>query len=196
MFTQLGMTFDRDRADLSGAAFGRAQSTGITLTSSPTAISMIPILPKDISVFLDTTSGGLGTTRLTRFLRGNFNFGTNKYNPLWTVDQTATSFAEIVESTPGATFTGLFEADTTGVGFLANVRAGDTRFVRVRAVGPLIAGSSNYQLTIDMAVKFATPSEYRDEQGVYAIEHNMTLVHDASWGHALQAVLINTQATL
>jgi hypothetical protein len=196
IFTQLGMTFDRDRADLSGAALGRAQTTGVTLTSSPTAIAMVPISPKDISVFADATSAGLGTTRLTRLLRGNWQFGQSKYNPLWTVDSTATSFADIVESTPGATFTALFEADTTGTGFLANVRAGDTRFVRIRAVGPLIAGASSYQFTIDMAAKFGTPSEYRDESGVYALELPWTLVHDATWTRAMQAVLITTVATL
>jgi hypothetical protein len=196
VFTQLGMTFDRDRADLSGAAFGLAQTTGITLTSTPTAISLIPISPKDISVFADTTSAGLGTTRLTRVLRGNWNFGQNKYNPLWTVDQSAASFAAIVESAPGAQFTALFEADATGVGFLANVRAGDTRFVRIRATGPLISGASNYQLTIDMAAKFGTPSEYRDEGGVYSIEVPWNIVYDATWTHALQVVMTNTLAAL
>lgn len=196
IFTQLGMAFDRERADLSGAALGRAQTTGITLTATPTALALVPISPKDFSVFVDTTSGGLGTTRLTRVLRGNWQFGQSKYLPLWTVDQTATSFADIVESTPAATFSMLVEADTAGVAFLANVRAGDTRFVRVRAVGPLIAGASSYQFTIDMAVQFGTPSEYRDEAGVYAIEYPMNLVHNATWTRAMQAVLITTVATL
>lgn len=196
VFNQLGLTFDRDRADLSGSAIARAQTTGITLTASPTAIALVPILPKEISVYADTTSGGLGTTKLTRFLRGNFQFGQAKYNPLWVVDSAQASFVEVVESTPQATFSALVEADSTGVGFLANVRAGDTRFVRIRSVGPLIAGSSSYQFTIDMAAKFGTPSEYRDESGVYAIEYNWTLVHDATWTRAMQAVLITTVASL
>jgi hypothetical protein len=118
---------------------------------------LIPISPKDFSVFADTTSAGLGTTKLTRLLRGNFAFGQSKYNPLWVVDQAQTSFVSVVEDTPAATFSILVEADAQGTGFLANVRAGDTRFVRIIATGPLIAGASNYKLTMDMAAKFGTP---------------------------------------
>src|SRR5207244_5167404 len=144
---QFGLTFDRDRADLAGALLGRAQTTGITLTASPTAIPLIPISPKEFTVYADTTSAGLGTTKLGRLLRGNFSFGASKYLPLWVVDAAQASFIDVVESTPTATFSALVEADATGVGFLANVRAGDTRFVRIQAVGPLIAGASNYKLT-------------------------------------------------
>jgi hypothetical protein len=196
LFTQLGLTFDRSRADLSGAMIGQALSTGITLTASPTAIAQIPMSPKEFSVFADTTSGGLGTTKLTRLVRGNFQFGQGKYLPLWVVDAAQSSFVSVVESTPNAVFSLLVEADTQGVGFIANVRAGDTRFVRLQAVGPLIAGSSNYKMTIDMAVKFGQPSEFRDESGIYAVEYPATLTDDLTWGKALTAVVINTTATL
>lgn len=196
MFSQFGLSFDRDRADLSGAMIGRAQTTGITLTATPTAIPLIPISPKEFSVYADTTSGALGGTRLGRVLRGNFQFGAGKYLPLWTVDSSQTSFVEVVESTPAATFSVLVEADAAGMAFLANVRAGDTRFVRIQAVGPVIAGASSYTFTINMAAKFGRPSEYRDENGVYAIEHTWTVVYDATWTRAMQAVLINLQSTL
>lgn len=196
MFSQFGLNFDRDRADLSGAMLGRAQTTGITMTAAPTTIPLIPISPKEFSVYADPTSAALGTTKLGRLLRGNFQFGAGKYNPLWVVDSAQTSFVEVVESTPGATFSALVEADTAGMAFLANVRAGDTRFVRIQAVGPLIAGATSYTLTMNMAAKFGKPSEYRDEQGVYAIEYTWNVVFDAAWTRAMQVVLINTQATL
>lgn len=196
LFTQLGLTFDRDRADLSGAMIGRAQTTGITLTTTPTTIPLIPISPKEISVFADTTSAGLGTTKLGRLLRGNFQFGASKYQPLWVVDSAQASFIDVVESTPAATFSALVEADAAGVGFLANVRAGDTRFVRILCTGPLIAGATSYKLQIDMAAKFGKPSPYSDEAGVYAVEHTWTVVFDAAWAKAMQVVLTNLQATL
>lgn len=196
LFSQIGLNFDRDRADLSGAMIGQALTTGITLTATPTTIPLTPISPKEFSVYADTTSAGLGTTKLGRLLRGNFQFGAGKYNPLWVVDAAQPSFVAVVESTPAATFTALFEADTAGMAFLANVRAGDTRFVRIQAVGPLIAGASNYKLTMDMAAKFGRPSEFRDEAGVYAYELTWNLVYDATWTKALQVVLINVQATL
>jgi hypothetical protein len=196
LFAAFGLTFDRRTADITGAMIGQAITTGITMTATPTAIPLIPISPKDFSVFADTTSAGLGTTKLTRLLRGNFAFGQSKYNPLWVVDQAQTSFVSVVEDTPAATFSILVEADAQGTGFLANVRAGDTRFVRIIATGPLIAGASNYKLTMDMAAKFGTPREFTNENGVYAIEYPWSPVHDATWGKALVVTLINTQATL
>jgi hypothetical protein len=196
LFAGFGMTFNRQTADLTGAMLGQALQTAITLTATPTAIPLIPISPKDISVYADPASANLGTTKLTRVLNGNFAFGQNKYNPLWVVDQAQTSFVSVVENTPAATFSVLVQADATGMGYLANVRAGDTRFVRIQAVGPLIAGASNYKLTIDMAAKFGTPREFSDSNGVYAIEYPWNLVHDGTWGKALTVTLINMQATL
>lgn len=196
LVSSLGFTFDRDRADLAGGMIGRAQTTGITMTATPTAIALVPLLPKQIDVYADATSAGLGTTKLGRLLRGNWQFGANKYNPLWVVDSSQSSFVEVVESTPQAQFNVLLEADTAGMGFLANARAGDTRFVRLKATGPLIAGSSSYSLTIDMAAKFGRPDPYSDQDGVYAIGHNWMLVHDATWGKALTATMITTVASL
>lgn len=196
LFAGFGMTFNRQTADLTGAMLGQAIASGITMTATPTAIPLIPVSPKDISIYADTTSAGLGTTKLTRVLNGNFAFGQNKYNPLWVVDQAQASFVSVVENTPAATFSILVQADTAGMGFLANVRAGDTRFVRILATGPLIAGATNYKLQIDMAAKFGTPREFTDSNGVYAIEYPWNLVHDGTWGKALVVTLINTQATL
>jgi hypothetical protein len=150
-------------------------------------------------VYADTASGGLGTTKLTRLLHGNFAFGAGKYLPLWPVDAAQTSFAAVVESAPNAVFNALFAADATagqGISFLANVRAGDKRFVRIQAVGPLIAGASNHKLTIDMAAQFGRPSEFRNEQGVYAYELPWTIMSDATWAKALQVVVITTTASL
>jgi|SRR5579859_345107 len=197
--SEIGLEFDRMVANLTGAVIGQALTSGITLTASPTAIPIVPMSPKDFSVFADTTSAGLGTTRLTRLLHGNFAFGNGKYVPLWVVDQTQPSFVSVVESTPAAVFSALFEADATagqGINFLANVRAGDTRFVRIHAVGPLIAGATNYSFTIDCAAKFGKPSAFRDSGGVYAYELPWTLIHDATWTHAMQVTVITTLASL
>lgn len=197
--SQFGLEFDRGVANLTGALLGQALTTGITLTATPTAIPMVPMSPKDFSVWADPTSGALGTTKLTRLLKGNFVFGGSKYLPLWVVDQAQTSFAAVVEGAPDATFRALFAADATagqGVSFLANVRAGDTRFVRIKATGPLIAGATNHSFTIDMAAKFDDPGPFHDESGVYAYELPWNLVTDPTWGKALTLTVVTTTATL
>jgi hypothetical protein len=134
LFSSIGLAFNRRTADLTGAMLGQAMQSGITLTATPTAIPLIPISPKDFSVYADTTSAGLGTTKLTRVLNGNFAFGAHKYNPLWVVDQAQTSFVSVVENTPRTRRSrdAVRSRLVTGMGFLANVRAGDTRFVRIQ----------------------------------------------------------------
>lgn len=195
LFDSLGMRFDRQTADLSGTMVGQAQTTGITMTATPTAIALIPILPKQIDVYVDSTSGALGTTKLGRFLQGDWAFG-GKYQPLWVVDSSQTSFVQIVEQTPNARFRMLVEADAAGMAFLATIRAGTTQFVRLKCSGPLIAGATSNSLTIDMAVKGGNPDPYEDSNGVYAVGLNWSLVHDATWGKALTATVTNTIATL
>lgn len=195
LFTSLGLTFDRDTANLTGAMVGQAQTTGITLSATPTAIALVPMLPKQFDVWINATSGALGTTKLGRLLQGNLQFG-NKYNPLWVVDSSQASFVQVVEQSPNATLRLLVEADAAGMAFLATVRAGTTQFVRMRGTGPLIAGASSYVWTLDMAVKFAKPDAYEDSNGVYAIGLNANVVFDAGWTRALTSTLITTLATL
>lgn len=197
--TEIGLSFNRQTADLSGALIGQALTSGITLTATPTAIPIVPMSPKDFSAWADPTSGALGTTKLTRLLNGNFAFGAGKYNPLFVVDAAQPSFVSVVEDTPNAMFRALFEADTTsgqGINFLANVRAGDTKFVRVKALGPLIAGASNYSFQIDMAAKFGKPGPFQNSNGVYAYELPWTIVHDPTWGKAMVVTVINTLSGL
>jgi hypothetical protein len=195
LFTDLGLVFDRDTANLTGAMVGQAQTTGITLTATPTAIALVPMLPKQFDVWVDTTSGTLGTTKLGRLLQGNLQFS-GKYNPLWVVDSSQTSFVQVVEQSPNARFRLLVEADAAGMAYLAITRAGSTRFVRIRGTGPLIAGASSYTWTLDMAVKLGNPDAYEDSNGVYAIGLNAQVVFDAGWNKALTSTLITTLASL
>lgn len=195
LFTSMGLTFDRDRADLQGTMLGQAQTTGITLTATPTAIALVPMLPKQFDVFVDTTSGGLGTTKLGRLLQGNLQFG-DKYQALWTVDSSQASFVQVIEQSPNARMRLLVEADTAGMAFLATARAGTTQFMRIKASGPLIAGATSYSWQLDMAIKFARPDAYEDSNGVYAIGLNAMVVFDSTWNKALTSTLVTTLASL
>jgi len=67
--------------------------------------------------------------------------------------------------------------------------------MRIETAGPLI-DTSPYQLTIDTACKVTNVSEFSDEDGVFAIEWEMTGVHDATWGKATSITLVNTLVSL
>lgn len=192
----LKLAGDRDKIDLSGTMLGQTITDGITLTASPTAIEQVPILPKEVSIFLDTTSGGLGTTKLTRALKWEFELK-DKIGPAWFVDAAQGSWVAHVERPVGATFKAMVEADAVGMGLLARLRDGASSYVRLKATSALLAGTAfPYELTIDMALQVADVSDFSDEDGVYAIEWTMDLTHDSTWGKALTASVMNKQTGL
>ena len=191
LFTMLNITGTRDTWDVRGTMLGQAITDGITMTASPTAITLLPVLGKQMSVFYDTTSGGIGGTKLLRVLRAEWEFG-GKYLPLWAVDNAQASFVAVVEGAPTATLKLLVESDTLGMGPLVDARAGNFAYIRLNAV----SGTSS--ITIDGAYKHTKPDPYQDSNGVYAIQYNLQLSHDAAWGtgKALTATVINSLSGL
>ncbi|HLH22443.1 MAG TPA: hypothetical protein VK066_07955 [Chloroflexota bacterium] len=195
---ELGMTFSRKDIALTGTMLGQNLTDGITLTATPTAIPLVPILPKQLDVYIDPSSAGLGTTKANRVLSGSWTLS-GRFGPLWTVNSANNSFAAHVETEPKLELKLLLEADAEGMGYLAAARQGDTRFIRLAAAGAQIeAGppASTYLFQLDLAGKVSGVGPFADSDGVYAIEWTFQAVHDATWGRALQVKVVNTQTSL
>lgn len=192
---ELGVTITRDEANLSGRLTGRQLQDGITLTATPTAIPIIPVLPAAFSVYSDTTSAGLGTTKLTRVLAAEYAIS-NRFNPLWAVDAAQSSFVAHVETEPQAQVRLTLEADAAGMARLPILRAGTTEFVRIEAIGPVISGANTYLFRIDAAVKWTEIGEFADNDGVWGIQYTGTIVDDATWGKSHSMRVQNTLTTL
>ena len=194
-----GMTLsgDRDKVDFSAELLAQAISDGITITAAPTSLPQVPILAKDVTVYSDTTSGGLGTTKLDRLLSWELKLA-NKVGPLWVVDKAQTSFVALVETPIDATFKFMVEADANGMGQLTKMRNATRQFVRLQVTSDTIAGTAiPYAMRFDMALDIAEqPSEFTDKDGVFAIEWTGKLVHDATWGKAITGEVTNKQTTL
>lgn len=195
LFTEAEIEFNREEVNLGGSFVAQNLQDGVTLTAAPTELPNVPILGSQMDVFMDTTSAGLGTTKLTRVLGGTWNVS-DKYNPFWVVDSSKASYAGHVETEPGANLELTVEADAEGQGFLTNLRSGATRFVRLQAQGAIIGGATRYLMQIDMAMKVMEPSDFSDEDGVYATGYTLRAFHDATWGKAITAKLVNTLTAL
>ena len=194
--TELEIDMSRDGVELSGAMLGQRLSDAIALTGGPTTIEEKPILPTHIDVYLDTTSGGLGGTKLTRVLNANISIG-DRFNPVWVLNSANNSFVAHVEAEPSAQLKLLVEADSQGMALLTTMRAGTTQFARVKATHTDLAGTAiPYSLTWDCAVKVAEVGEFTDEDGVYAIEWTFDMIHDGTWGKAMTVALINKLTAL
>jgi hypothetical protein len=188
---------------VTAADAGANDGTGVVTALAETALSggagatwaIRPMSGNGVDVYLDATSAGLGTTKLTRVLSAEWTLG-NRFSPLWVLNSANASFVATVENAPDFTVTMMVEADSAGMAILEYVRSADTKFMRIQNTGPVLTGSTTYRLRFDVAVKFTEVGEYSDEDGVYAIEFTATGVYDAGWAKAVNVTLVNNVAAL
>lgn len=197
LVTDLELTFNRDECTVGGTMIGQKISDGITLTSTPTTPPNVPIIPNEVDVYLDATSGAIGGTKLVRVLEATINIG-SRFNPVWVLNSANASYVAHVEVEPTAEITLLMEADAEGMGFLTQMRAGSTKFLRIKGTSATLAGATTekYSLTWDAAVKVKEVGDFSDEDGVYAIEWTLEQVYDSGWGKAFTVDLVNKETTL
>lgn len=193
---ELSLKFNRQECTVDGKGFGQAIADNITLTAAPTAIVQKPVIPNQVDLYIDSTSGTLGTTKMTRMLEATLHI-TNRFNPVWAMNSANASYASHVETDPTVTLEILMEADAQGMALLSTLRAGASQFVRIKATSPDLAGTAfPFSLTLDSACKVSGVSPYSDQDGVYAITFTNNLVYDATWAKYLQAVVVNQQTAL
>ena len=196
LINSLGISFDREKCEVSGTMLGQAYQDGITMTGTPSAIAVKPVLPTDLCIYLDTTGAGLGGTKLTRVLSGSLDIS-DRYSPLWAIDCAVDGFAAHVETPPTAQLKLLVEADAAGMGVLTPLRSGDKRFARLKWTSGDLAGTGYYYtLQIDLAGVVTDVGEFSDEDGVYAIEWTFDVAYDSTWTKALEVQLTNVLTDL
>jgi hypothetical protein len=183
LFNGMELTFNRtDGVTLSGSAIGQQIQDNITLTASPTAIEDRPILPTHLDVWIDATSAGLGTTKMTRDFNAVFRCN-DRWGAVWPLNSTLSSFAAHVNLEPTVQIELTMAADSQGMGFLTNARAGDTRYIRLGATSTVLAGTTQfYDLRVDMAGKISAINAFDDQDGIKVLTYTFDAIYDAAWG--------------
>lgn len=198
IISEWSMDWDRNEISIGGTAIAKAIEDGITMTASPTSLPQIPVRPAQLSVYLDNTAAGLGTTKLTRALKGSFKIS-DRFGPLWVVDAAQSSFVNTVEIEPSVEFTLMQMADTAAMANLTAMRAGSSKFLRLEAVGPTIYSggvTETHKFTFDIAGQIKDISPFEDSDGVYAVEWTFGGVHDTTWGKAYHCEVVTTTTAL
>lgn len=183
LVNSFGYTITRDECTIKGSTLGKAVTDGITLTSSPTSIALVPVIPTQVSIYCDPASGDLGTTKLDRVFSIDWEFS-DRFLSVWAIDSAVSSFAAHVETEPKPILKILVEANAAGMGFLADLRAGDRAFFRVEATGANIDTGHDYLFQHDISAEVIDVGEFKDEGGVYALEYTFQAIYDASWAKA------------
>ena len=200
LFTGATFNFTRDECTVDASMIGRALSDGVTLTSTPSAVALVPLTPVQVMVsWSDTQAGLAGASALTRALSCSWGI-TNKAGPVWAMPSALVSstWAAHVETAPTIAVKLMAEADAAGMALLTNLRANTTKWLRIKATGTtFVEGATPYSLTIDTPVQLVgDPFTFSDKDGVYAVEWNMNGVHDSTWGKACEVTLVTTVAAL
>lgn len=198
VINELGVHLKRDGAvEVDGSVFARRIEDGVTLTAGTTELTPVPVDINTVDVYMDATSGALGTTKLARLLTADLKLGP-RFNPLWVIDSAQPSFVATVEGEFPAVVDLTLEADAQGMGLLDRMRAGDTRFIRILATGPVIYAPTNvrHTLQIDLAMKVTDPGGFDDSDGLRTIDWSLQAHHDAGWGKALSVVVTTNVAAL
>jgi hypothetical protein len=198
LITGLELTFNRtDGVSIGGSAIGQQFQDNITMTGSPTAAQDKPILPTHLDVFMDTTSGGLGGTQLTRDFNAVFRFN-ERSGPIWPLNSTLASYAAHVATVPTVELELNFEYDTQGAASsFTPIRAGATRFIRVAATSTENAGNTSrkYDLRVDVAAK-CTSIGFDDTDGVRTVTSTWHAVYDSTWAKFISIRNTNQLAAL
>jgi hypothetical protein len=185
MLSDFGYKGDRKTAfGITGKGFGQIISDGITLTSSPAALATAQMQPKQFNVYLDTTSGGIGTTQVVAPISIDYSFG-SVFSQAYYLNRTNASFTSHINVQPTTEFKMLLPADSYGLAQMQTyMESQQTLYVRVDAQGATIDTPNSIvnEFMHDMAVKVGKPAALADKAGIYAIEWPFNVVQDPAWG--------------
>lgn len=199
IITALNLNFARGASGMGGNMLAKAVETGITMTASPTSVALKPILPGHISAYIDDDSADLGTTKMTRLRHMNWILE-NRFGPLWVLDDALDSFVTHVELEPNNRFDISVEANSFGMSLLEEARNTHKYFVQLKATSkesiPASSPDTPYSLTINACVEVGGMGGLQDDEGVYAGQYTLTIVHDATWGKAFEVIVDNDLASL
>lgn len=199
--TSWGFTANRDSVQMTGSLLGQLMTDNVAMTSLTSAaeISLIPVLPQHVNLYIASTQAGLAAAvPLSRGFEYTFSLG-SRQNPVWALDRSKSSYSGIIETPIDIKSSLMLEADSEGMALLTNMRANSTVFVRFEAIGAVIDTGTpghSYTVRMDTAGQISDPGAYADKDGVLAMTWGMTGVHDTTWGKTASVMVKNLLATL
>jgi hypothetical protein len=190
--TDLALNMSRDGIEITGAGIGRELTALNTIPHAPSSLPEAPIIPKEISVYLDDTYGAIGSTKLTRALMLN-QVISNRQGPIWVLDAAEPSYVGTVELAPAVTYDLTVEANTDGMGILDHAREGDTLYMKTTATSPtdVPTSATAYSYEAKSACKVSAVNKFEDKDGVYAIQYTLDVVYDSENDLSLEMELVN-----
>jgi|GEM_PF-3079216 len=198
VFNSLNIDITRDDGNISGEVISKGFSVGNTLTATPTTIANTPVSMNDMSIYLDSSTGGLGGTKLTDVFKLSIKLP-KKYDIKWVLDAAQTSWSELVEMymTPKLSLEVEFSSQMRTLYNTLKADNVGNYFLRALAVGNNIGAGADYTFRSDYALQFTDAKPQRKGNGsVYAYTFEFEIMADPTWGKAWETYLINAQSAI
>jgi hypothetical protein len=167
-----------------------------TLLAGGAAVGQIteaPVSGSEINLYVDTTSGGLGTTQIgcpmeTRIVLPE------RFNEKWCLNRSQASFSETVgiATEPTIAFDLEFNSQARALYDAVVQNSLPMRFIRFDALGANIGAGADYQIQWDFAASIRTAREIKDRDGVYGYTFEWDIKNSPSWGKAMTCYIENT----
>jgi hypothetical protein len=196
--TAMKINIDRMGATMSGNVIGKKIDYTGSLTATPTTVENKPISMNVVSVYLDSTFGAIGTTKLTDVFDIDIDLP-DKVDESWVLDSAQTSWKELIEKAyfPKLTVRTEFNAQMQAIYTAMKANTLPTRYLQIKAPGEIISGSDTYEWTPSFALKLENAKEDRKgDSGVYGFTFSFRCVHDATMGRPFGFVTKNATAAL
>jgi hypothetical protein len=184
-----GLSFEwtrTDRIELKGAFMGTSiiKPHVMTVIAANATVPLHRVLPTQIDVFIDdtyTAIDGLTPTKMLRTFQGNFSIE-NLYGGIWAVNSAFPSYDGIVPKQPDTEAGMMFMANADGLQFLDTARAGQTKYMKMRATGPIIdvVGATTFRhlFELTMPIEIKDVDAFEGNEGVYAIPWTFQPIDD------------------
>lgn len=198
VITELGFKFTRAGVEYDGKAIGQRITDAITMTAGNTYVEdpFVPVLGTQVNVkFADSWSGLGAASTATRVLEANWKI-TNRFNQLWVLDASKSSFVAMIEDTPQITGDVIMEADAAGMAYLDLMRNATRKWMRIEATGADIDSGKPYLFQIDGCYQVSGATEFTENQKVAAIGWTFGPVYDSTATKTYEITVRNKLASL
>lgn len=188
-----------DRIEIGGSVLAGRVTKPFTLTNiaSNATVPQVRVLPPQIDVYMDDTYAAVSGATPTQ-LGKTFEAGISLdglYSAVWPLNSSKTNFDGIVPTQPDTESTLTMMVDATSMALLDTLRAGQRKYMKIRAYGGIVEAAIKYEFSVTMAVEISDIDSFDDADGVYAVPFTFQPVSDGT-NPPITFDVVNTLAAL
>lgn len=191
---EIDLTFVPDKSiELKAKLFGKVLSDGITMTSSPSAVALKPLTPRNVDVYLAASEAALAAGQI-KPLEARFSIK-NRHTQVYELNSSETSCEDTVERMLDVSGQIIVEQNSAANAYMTALRAGTEKFLRIVVTGETIETGFPYKMIITMPFEFQKGSRGA-RQDVHCGTYDIFAIHDATFNGSVKVVIDTAMTAL